>query len=202
MEYVIKRIIKQGSTVVKADILSVLEDYHDIIETLLQDGINVITPTANYRVSIKGTFAGRSDSFDPSRHQVVARVSTGARLRRMIGNQLQVSKVPSDEPKPIPQEYIDTISGEHNGSVTPGGPGMLLGLLLKFDPADPNQGIFFVSLADKSETPVETLIEVQPGKLIFLAPALPSGQYRVVVRATLNSEEVREGFLKETLTVA
>jgi len=82
LEDVIERIVAQGSTVTRADIVSVLEDYHTAIENLVLEGVNVNTPGANYRVSIKGVFTGLTDGFDPNRHQVRAIVSAGRRFRR------------------------------------------------------------------------------------------------------------------------
>jgi hypothetical protein len=79
--------------------------------------------------------------------------------------------------------------------------GRLHGHRLKFDPDDPTQGIFFVH-SDHSETPVEVVGENLPAKLIFTVPALPAGDYRLTVRATVNgTTEVRSGTLDETLTV-
>jgi hypothetical protein len=76
--------IEQGSTVVKADILSVLEDYHSAIENMVLEGMNVNTPGANYSVSIKGIFDGQADTYDPSRHQVSPSTNPGRRFRKAI----------------------------------------------------------------------------------------------------------------------
>ena len=70
LEDVIARMIQQGSTVTRPDIVSVLADYHTAIENLVLEGLNVNTPLANYGASIKGIFDGPADSYDPSRHQV------------------------------------------------------------------------------------------------------------------------------------
>jgi hypothetical protein len=54
LDDVIERMIEMGSTVVKADILCVLEDYHSAIENMVLEGMNVNTPGANYSVSRPG----------------------------------------------------------------------------------------------------------------------------------------------------
>ena len=46
MDDVIERMIQRGLTVVKADILSVLEDYYAAIESMVLEGMNVNTPMA------------------------------------------------------------------------------------------------------------------------------------------------------------
>ena len=85
--------------------------------------------------------------------------------------------------------------------LTPGGMGQLVGHRLKFDPADPNQGIFFVAPA--GEARVQVVARNKPGELIFMVPALPAADYTLEVRATVHSsEDVRTGALEATLTVA
>jgi len=86
MEALVEQIILRGSTVSRADILSVLDDYHATIENLLLLGMSINTPTANFRVTIQGVFEGEGDGFDPSRHRVTPRISAGRRLRKTIRN--------------------------------------------------------------------------------------------------------------------
>ena len=75
LDGVIKRMIERGSTTTTADVLAVLQDYHAAIESLVLEGFKVITPGANYGVSVKGVFDGRTDNFDQARHQVAPLVS-------------------------------------------------------------------------------------------------------------------------------
>ena len=75
LDEVINRMVKHGSTVTRADILSVLEDFESAVENIIQDGFNVITPFANFRVGIRGVFNGSSDSFDSARHQIIPRLT-------------------------------------------------------------------------------------------------------------------------------
>jgi hypothetical protein len=203
LEDVIERMIERGSTVVRADILSVLEDYHSAVENMVLEGVNVNTPGANYRVSIKGVFNGQADSFDPSRHQVRASVSPGRRFRRAVEENAQPVKQETVKPKPNPLEYTDLNSGERNGVLTPGGMGQVVGHRLKFDPADAAQGIFFLA-ADGTETKVDVVGRNKPADLMFLIPgSLAAGNYTLEIRATVHDgETVRTGALETPLTVA
>ena len=81
--------------------------------------------------------------------------------------------------------------------------GQIIGHRLKFDPADPQQGIFFIA-SDDSETRVAIVGKNKPGELIFLVPdGLASGEYLLEVRAIpRGSHDLRTGALKATLTVA
>ena len=202
MRELVDRIVAHGSTVGRADILSVLDDYHTIIADLLMLGMSVTTPTACYRPGIAGTFTGLGDSFDPARHLLVPRIRSGALLRAKIANEGRTAKELAEKPRPMLVEYLDLASGAANTVLTPGEGAHLSGRLLRFDPADPAQGVFFVT-ATGTRTRAERYLDVRPGKVILLAPALPAGEYEVEVKALFNGTgEVRSGKLEALLTVA
>jgi len=202
MEDVIDRMIEQGSTVVKADILSVLEDYHTAIENMVLEGVHVLTPGANYGASIKGIFNGQDDTFDPSRHQVRASVSPGSRFRKAMDERAQPSKQEAVLPRPSLLEFTDLNSEERNSVLTPGGMGKMVGHRLKFDAEDPAQGIFFLA-AEGGETRVAVVGRNKPAELMFMIPAdLAAGDYTLEVRAGFGEEEIRSGALKVPLTVS
>jgi hypothetical protein len=201
LEALADQIIQRGSTVGRADILSVLEDYHAAIENLLRLGMSINTPTANFRVSLKGVFEGKGDTYDPSRHRVMARVGTGSRLRQALkGVEVVKDEAPSQAPKPV--EYTDVVSGTKNQVLTPGEGALLTGYRLRFEQGDPEQGIFLIA-EDGTATPVERLIKVMPSEVSLIAPALSAGTYTLEVRANVNGNgELRSGKLEEVLTVA
>jgi len=203
LEAVIERMIEQGSTVVKADILSVLEDYHSAIENMVLEGMNVNTPGANYSVSIKGIFDGQSDTYDPSRHQVSPSTTPGRRFRKAIEQRAKPVKQEAVKPKPNPLEYQDLNSEARNSVLTPGGMGELVGHRLKVDPADDAQGVFFVA-EDGAETKVVVLGRNKPADLMFLVPdSLTAGNYTLEVRAKIYSgEDLRVGALEVPLVVS
>jgi hypothetical protein len=191
----------QTATVAKPDVVGVLEGFFSAIEYLLLDGKNVVTPIAVFRSAIRGLFADEADGYEPDRHLVHAAVSPGARLRRTVRTRAQVNKLHAVEPAPAPKRYTDVETGLVNGAITPGGQAQLLGLRLRFDPDDPQQGIFFIA-ADKSEVRAGRMARNVPGELIFVAPALPAGDYTLQVRASFNDNgDVRAGALKVKLTV-
>ena len=192
-------VANRRTTVAKSDVVSVLEDFFDTVEELLQGGDTVVTPHAVIRPSIQGNFDSASDEFDPQRHTIVVRISPGKRLRRAMRD-VGARKLKWDPPHPRPLVWQDVASGTQNGPVTPGGDGRILGQGLRFDPDDPRQGIFFIA-ADGSETRVERLSMNTPGLLVMRIPMLPAGLYTVQVRALVNDYALRAGQLDETLTV-
>ena len=84
----------------------------------------------------------------------------------------------------------------------PGGVGIIRGSLLKFDEADPRQGVFFVA-GDGTESRASKIVKNKPGEIILMIPeGLQAGVYEVVVRSVFkNTKELREGFLTDDLTI-
>jgi hypothetical protein len=200
-EIILETMIQRGSTVTRADIVSVLTDYFSTIESLVLDGYNVNTPIANFSISIKGLFSGLGDGYDQARHQISPVVNPGSRLRHTIRNRAQVTKQETLLPKPNPVEYLDVSTTTRNHLLTPGGFGKLGGHRLKFDPGDPAQGVFFLGL-DGTPTQVATIGQNKPSELMFLVPALPAGEYGLEVRAAFGKIGLRTGLLDATLTVS
>jgi hypothetical protein len=202
LEEVIERMVARGSTTTKADAWAVLQDYFTIVEGLLLDGFRVSTPLVNYGVSVKGNFDGQTDSFNASRHWIEASVSPGAQLRRTIQSKAQPQKQLANEPRPRLLEYTDLNSKERDSRLTPGGMGHLAGDRLKFDPADPAQGIFLMA-PNGRPIQVEVVGKNTNSELMFLVPAsLTPGDYTLEVRSTLGQSALRSGSLSAILTVS
>jgi len=84
--------------------------------------------------------------------------------------------------------------------VTPGGMGRLTGYRLKFDPTDPNQGIFFIN---GSTTQVDVVGKNNPSELMFLVPAnLQPGAYSLEIRSAIGNSAVHTGLLADVLGVS
>jgi hypothetical protein len=202
LEEIVARIVGHGTTVAASDLFSALEDFFSAVEELLQEGIFVCTPLASFRVSIKGIFDDTEDSFDPSRHRVMARIVPGPRLRRALRDHAEVIKLGSSLRRPAPRHYVDVNSGTQDSTLTPGGAGRVIGKLLKFDPADARQGVFLTA-GNGSVTRAELLIRNMPGELAFVVPALAAGTYTLQVRAVFDgANDVRTGTLEPKLTVS
>jgi hypothetical protein len=197
-EQIIDLVVKQNSTVTRADTLAVLDNLFTVIEDALLLGLNVNTPGANYRASVKGSFDSDTDGFTPGRNTVEAAISPGLRLRRAM-QRAQVQKQESGFNRPRPTNYLDLNTADLNRQITPGGMGQITGYRLKFDPADPAQGIFFVN---GTTTRVSVVGHNGPSKLMFLVPAgLAPGDYNLEIRSTMGNGTLHAGLLPETLSV-
>lgn len=198
-EQIVDLVVKQNSTVTRADVLAVLDNFFTVIEDALLLGFNVNTPGINGRVSIKGGFEGQNDGFVAGRNRVEASFTPGLRMRRAM-QQAQVQKQEGSERLPRPLDYTDLNSGELNSQVTPGGMGQLTGYRLKFDPVDTAQGIFFVN---GSATRVSVVGKNGPSELMFMVPpGLAPGDYNLEVRSSMGNGTVRTGVLAYALTIS
>ncbi len=202
LDAVIDVMVDRGSSLLRSEILAVLDEYHHAVEKLLLDGKRVLTPLANYRVGIRGVFENEDDTFDPARHQLLARANAGPQLQQAIRLQAQATKTESLALPPNPVRYFDVTTGQENAVVTPGHTARLHGHRLHVDPADPSQGVYFVDAAGTA-TRVEEITWNMPGRLMFVNPALPAGVYRLEVRTLKqSSDETRDGVLPDKLTVS
>jgi hypothetical protein len=199
-EDVIDLMISRGSTVTKAEALSVLEEYAGAIVLLLKDGYAINTPIFNLSPSIKGTFYGPDEAFNSSAHAVKINITAGTRLRE-VGQQVAVERVKGGSPQPDP-EYLDDLGSDtRNEQLTPGNIARLRGSRLKFESGDLMQGVFLIA-ADTTVTRVATVSRNKPGEIDFLVPVLAPGVYRLEVRAVIfQSKTLRVGVLPALLTV-
>jgi hypothetical protein len=204
LEDLIDLIVSRGSTVTRAEVLSVFEELCLAVEQSIKEGNAVNTPLFMVVPSIKGRFADDSDKFDTERHEIKLRMKPGLRLRR-VPKVMNVEKIPGGKRMPIASNFYDNTSQTRNSMITPGGAGRINGTKLKFNENATEQGIFFVHQNTGSTTRVNsTLIRNMPRELIFLIPAgMPPGNYKVEIRTVFQDAKVlRTGILPYSLTIA
>lgn len=142
------------------------------------------------------------DVFNKVRHQITPTVNPGKRLRGVMAQKGQPVKQEAMKPAPNPLTYVDLASDSRNSTLTPGGMGQVAGHRLKFDAADPEQGVFFVD-SDGAAARVEVYGRNKPAELLFMVPAgLADGDYALEVRAVFAADGPRPGVLPVTLTVS
>ncbi|MCV9386365.1 DNA-binding domain-containing protein [Reichenbachiella ulvae] len=200
-EDVINRMIGRGSTVTKAEALSVLEEFEAAVQEELEDGYSINTPLFKISPSIQGVFNSESDNFTPGEHLLKLNVTPGIRIGEIAPN-IKVEKVDASKPKPNIVTCKDVATDTLNETLTPGGVGDLRGSRLKIDPADSNQGVFLIA-ADGTETRAEVYIRNKPSNLIFMIPAgLAAGEYSLEVRTVFRSTvQLRAGVFDLALQV-
>jgi hypothetical protein len=201
LEDIIAKMMQRGTTVTEADIRAVLNLFFDVVSDEVADGNFVNLPLANIRVGISGVFTSITDSFDPSRHSIRATLSRGLLLSEKM-QKVRLEKTLQPLPSPVILEFLNINTNTTNSVLTPGGIGQIVGEELKFNPNNPQEGIFFVA-ADGTETKVQIIASRTEGKLVFSIPTLPAGNYTLEVRRAYTKEDIiRKGVLSDTLTVA
>ncbi|MGD8779579.1 MAG: DNA-binding domain-containing protein [Ignavibacteria bacterium] len=200
MKDLIEYMIERGSTVTKADILSVMEDFQRALENFIHEGAFITLPFANYSTSIKGVFNGMTDSFDSNRHHISLNVQPGKELKKFLKSGIPVAKQKTIIPRPNIVEFMDFITGERNSTLTPGGIAQILGHRLKLDTEIEEEGIYFIK-EDNTITKATGIGQNKPAVLMFIVPSeLTAGEYTLEVR-TKSGDDIRTGRLGASLTV-
>jgi len=203
LEEIADRMIAQGSTTTKADILAVLEDLIAAIEAVLQEGGRVnLGGLFEMYPRIRGVFNGAMDTFDPTRHTIDVGCKAGSRVRNTVQSKATVNKQEAIKPAPNPLQYLDTATGDST-IITTGNIGTLVGHPLKFDQAAADEGIFINTFTGPVQIPNTNIQKNKPGELVWLNPAtLFLGAATIEVRARVDGgTELRTGLLDENLFI-
>lgn len=198
-DQIVESMIGKGSTVTKAEALSVIEEFEYAVVDAIQNGNNVHTDLFKIYPRISGVFTNADDSYDASRHTIKLNMNPGSRLKDVSSN-ITVKKVEITSHEPVIQQLIDLKTNVINETFTPGQIASLKGSLLKFDEDSELQGIFFIK-SDNTETKASNVVKNKPSELLFFVPeSLSEGIFQVEVRTILyNSKTLKKGRLTESL---
>lgn len=186
---IMERMIGKGSTVTKAEGLSVIEEFEYAVVEEVKSGNTVSTDLFRIHPSISGVFNNENDSFDPSRHSIRLNISPGPRLAEII-SKIELEKVTIVSAQPEILLFVDLKTKEENQSFTAGQIAAIRGSLLKFDEEDPQQGVFFIA-SDENETKVTEFVKNKPSELLFFVPdALTAGTFQIELRTILHNSKV------------
>lgn len=185
LDEIADRIVEQGTTVRRADVLAVLENALDAADSFLQDGFRVqLGGIVDLFPRIKGSFEGPTDLYDPARHQVDVAAMPGKRLRNSFHNSAAVKRIGKGTPAPNPIAFSQKPSQPQADKIAPGAIGTVDGYRLKFDVAMPDEGIFLVKADGTGSVKVETVQKNTPKQLVFLVPPLETeSEYTLEIRA-------------------
>ncbi|MCB0191784.1 MAG: DUF4469 domain-containing protein [Anaerolineae bacterium] len=174
---------------------------------LLMDGNRVVTPFGTFGITLKGNFNALTDKFDARKHRFEITIKPAPKLQKAFARQAHPHKV--ETPKRVPKldEYIHVADPAAYNQLSPGHMARLLGNNLKFNPDDPEQGIFLLAMKngrrDAEQLPIR-IAQIGTNKskeLLFLIPAdLPPNVYQLEVRARFG-KHLRIGQLSRLLMV-
>jgi hypothetical protein len=180
---------------------AMIELFFEAATELLLLGFRLRTAHFNCGLSLKGNFDSSTDCYHPKRHRLKVCMSAGPKVRRAIRSQARLHRQKPRTRRPCLLTYQDLNSRRCDSLLTPGGIGQLDGKWLKHNPADPEQGLFFIA-ADKSTTRAEIIVVNTGQQLVFQVPAgLAPGPYYLEVRTILTKSGLRRGRLDTPLMV-
>ncbi len=199
VRYMARR-IEQASSLTEADVLGVLDALANHVRWALTEGKSVqIAGVGTFSLSARGLADNYHEYLEPEQLDVVFRPD--AQLRRHIRQNADREKLEPQRRAPRPGSFTDAAT-ERRDVYTAGSIGLLYGSVLKFDPDDPAQGVFFVD-GDGHEVRATVYAHVTQKRVHFLIPPELTGEQRLIVRAQPRfAPEVRQGELQEALVPA
>jgi len=178
-----KSMLDMGSTITKADILAVLNNFEKAVRNICLEGNKVtIGEFMQFTPSMSGKFESELDGFDPSKHELYVT----AQISSVFNNEFELSstceKVSSVEKKPNLIQVADVGTGELNKVVTKGDIISIGGENLKFDETEPDEYLRFVNKTNQAD--FISIIKFQKKtdkELVFLFPdtAITEGYFEV-----------------------
>jgi len=204
LENIVERMMSQGSTITKADILAVLENAIKATENILLEGNRVnFGDLVQLYPKMKGNFNSLLDTFDSKRHLIDVAANPGVKMRNTIKQNATPEKEMAFKPMPEVMDYYDLESDEHNGPITPGTTGSIQGHRLKYNSEISDEGIFLIAATDSSETKITSVLKNLPKELIFQVPMslTPGASYSLEVRSRMQGGmELRSSSLEAELS--
>jgi|GEM_PF-666706 len=197
------RMIAQGSSITRSDILAVFQNLELALKAAMLEGYRVnFGGIFDMFPSITGTFDGITAAFNLVANSVDVRARCGTTVRDYVMTNASVERVYISKPTPTPLSYADLGSDTSDTTVTPGHIGTLSGQRLKFNASLSDEGVFLIPTAGGDAVKVTAIQSNLPRELVFLVPTLTaSANYYLEVRARLNgSDELRTGRLGKTLS--
>lgn len=169
----IEAMLSRGTGVTRTDMIANDELRNTVLLEQLLTGNPIQTKLFKIRLKIEGVFDGITDRFDPKRHQVRVVITPSSYLQKQVKGLYPKCKA-IKKYNPI----LSAVYGLGQNAVlelVPGEYFILRGSNLYLDPADPEQGIYFMN-AQKEMTRVEEYPEIKPSSVLFRVPVgLASG---------------------------
>lgn len=192
--------IVSETTVTETDVRAVMNALTRRIAMRLADGqVAELDGLVSFSVSLGEELSG-ADSVASSAAIVRVNAQPAQALVTAVRARATLEKTYVRGRVPLVTALLDVQSGREN-RYTAGNIARLRGDDMKFDQADPDEGVFFVA-PDGSATRIETYAQAGPREIMFLIPATLTGPQAIEVRTSYGSEFLRIGRLQPTVQPA
>lgn len=153
-EEMVKKMASYNTTITEADVTAVMNVFKDVMVEYLCDGKTVRTPLGIFYVVASGTADDPLSSFETSAqsndHNLRLRFKTSTQISKSVLENTKVERA-SSRLKMIPYIHsVSNIDGTKGCAAAPGEIIRITGDYMKFDSADPAQGIFLVKDGEAS----------------------------------------------------
>ncbi|MEM9423740.1 MAG: DNA-binding domain-containing protein [Spirochaetota bacterium] len=181
----IDMMVKYSSSHNRGDMEAMMYCFDEAIKEALREGEGVNIGPISARLDIKGPFPHAESHYDPAVNSIAINLNATKELKAVIPD-ISVEKVYSSGNESKIVHVEDTLSGASDSKLTPSGPVKVTGYHIKIQAAatpDNKEGLYAIALSDGSEYKFTNQITNVPSELVYLAPALTAGDYRLEVRS-------------------
>lgn len=203
IEDAIKALTRSGSILKHTECFAVIHSFLDYLNEQVAEGNGFLSPYFRLTPGIRGVFKDVEDAYDPRRHRPSVNFRPGKKMQQAM-HRMKVRSLDSQLPAPAPSDFQDWKSDARSRTLTPGHSGVVTGERLKVtDPADLEQGVFFIHLPTRQRYRAPDIHHNYPKQLLVSVPGhLPPGDYRLEVRSAFGTTlQMRTGILSKPLTV-
>lgn len=181
---IVDRMISRGSTVTKAEALSVLEEFNQAIVDLIKSGSNISTELFSIYPSISGVFSSPNEAFNTNKHAINIKMRAGNRFKD-IHRHISLERVECNVNKPIIQSVTDLKTNAVNETVTIGQIISIKGALLKISEEINEAGIFIIG-EGTPEMRITQIVKNKPSELLLFIPSgIGPGSCVIEIRTVL-----------------
>lgn len=198
------------SGVTKALIQAIFGEFRKIVYRRLLDGCKIVTPFGEFGLTVKGQFEDNIDRFQSPKQKFAIKLKPDEQMQAALEKEARGHKIETRVHRPNLQSCTNLFDESATNTLTPGEMARVFGYHLKFDQADPRQGIFLLPVIesdgrlklDGKPIRIDRIGYNKGRKLIFLVPNdLPAGTYFLEVRAVFGKNRLRKGQLPQVLRV-
>lgn len=172
LDAIIAEMDERGTTVAESEARAVLIELLRVIKRQVLAGKRInLGGLVRLFPTIRGSFTGPDDAFDPARHQLVLNAVADRALHDELRAAGVVAKQTEPEVRPILQRLYDHGTSTVDSTLSPGRTATLKGARLRYNTARADEGLFLIGGEGAAETKVAEVPRNQPKELLFLIPA-------------------------------
>lgn len=192
-EHLVSEITRHGSILKPTETKAVIEAYWNQIIDYIREGEEYRDEHIAVNLSITGSFIGEEERFNHDVHEVNVSLSA-SNLIKIATRDIRPRYIDPNYDRPVVTNVYDWDSETEDDIISPKGVVEIKGLNLKIYEQGIGAGVFFINKANADEVKVEKLRTNEPRTLVFKAPMLPAGKYKLEIRnSTRNSMNTRVG---------